>query len=82
LSYIKNATFTAGCGFLDFGHLTQEFNSLMYSRSAPPKEEGGKIWNFQEWGSVYWDRVHFTPWVYEELNNLFLNVLCNGKTTK
>ena len=82
LSYIKNATFTAGCGFLDFGHLAQEFNSLMYRHPAPPKEESGKIWNFQEWGSVYWDRIHFTPWVYEELNNLFLNVLCNGKTTK
>ena len=25
---------------------------------------------------VYWDKVHFQPWVYEELNNLLLNVLC------
>ena len=82
LSYIKEATFAAGCGFLDFGHLTQEFDSLTFSHPAPPKEEGGKVWNFQERRSIYWDSVHFTPWVYEELNNVLLNVLCNGKATE
>ena len=35
-----------------------------------------------EWDSLkilYFDALHYQPWVYEELNNLLLNVLCNVK---
>lgn len=30
-----------------------------------------------EYNSIFWDSVHYMPWVYEELNNLLLNMLCN-----
>jgi phospholipase/lecithinase/hemolysin len=30
---------------------------------------------------VFWDSVHYTPWVYEALNNVLLNVLCNHIST-
>jgi hypothetical protein len=32
-----------------------------------------------EYTNVFWDSVHYQPWVYEELNNVMLNVLCNAK---
>jgi hypothetical protein len=78
-SYVKDATFHAGCGYLDFAHLTQEFESFKYAHPPPPMEENYTIWNFRERNDIYWDSVHFMPWVYEELNNLLLNVLCNHK---
>jgi hypothetical protein len=28
---------------------------------------------------VTFGQVHFQPWVYEELNQMLLNVLCNDK---
>jgi hypothetical protein len=75
---MKEATFKAGCGMLDFAHLTKEFNLLGYHRDGPPKQDHGTIWNYREWEDIYWDNAHFNPWVYEELNNVLLNVLCNG----
>lgn len=27
--------------------------------------------------AVHWDLVHYRPWVYAELNNVWLNMLCN-----
>jgi hypothetical protein len=78
-TYIKDATFQAGCGLLDFGHLTDEFKLLPFSHPPPLKEENDTIWNYRERTDVFWDSLHFTPWVYEELNNMLLNVLCNGQ---
>jgi hypothetical protein len=28
---------------------------------------------------IFCQQVHYHPWVYEELNNLLLNVLCNDR---
>ena len=75
---MKEPTFNAGCGLMDFTHLTKEFGMLWYAHPAPRKQENGTISNAREWGDVFWDGVHYTPWVYEELNNIMLNVLCNA----
>jgi hypothetical protein len=32
-----------------------------------------------EYLTIFWDDMHFQPWVYKELNNLMLNVLCNAQ---
>ena len=69
----------SGCGYLDFGHLLQEFGHMPYAHPKPPKQKHGAIHSgFAEASYVYWDKVHFQPWVYEELNNFLLNVLCNA----
>ena len=70
---IRNEAVHAGCAFLDYGHVTSDFASLFYNYPTPPG--GGGL----ERTDVYWDSVHFQPWVYEELNNIFLNVLCNAR---
>jgi hypothetical protein len=59
----------AGCEYLDYAHLTKLFGGL-----GSPKD-----WQLRERGSVYWDAVHYMPWVYEELNQVLLNVLCNSR---
>lgn len=68
---VRPATFFAGCEYMDVGHLTQEFSLLLFSHPPPPRNV------MSEYGTVFWDAVHYQPWVYEELNNLLLNVLCN-----
>ena len=80
LSAMTQPTFQAGCGFFDVAHLTREFSMLMYSHPVPPHEENGTISNSRERDDVFWDAVHYMPWVCEELNNMFLNVVCNAKT--
>jgi hypothetical protein len=80
INTMREPTFNAGCGFFDVAHLTKEFSWLMYRHPFPPKEENGTISNSREWGDVFWDSVHYMPWVYEELNNIFLNILCNVRT--
>jgi hypothetical protein len=76
---IRNIAYTAGCSFLDVGHITRDFGSIKTSRPPPPSQEGGNLSSYHERSHIYWDDVHFFPWVYEELNNVFLNVLCNWK---
>jgi hypothetical protein len=77
--YIKQLAFNVGCGFLDFAHLTQEFELLSYSHPLPPIAKNGTISDFRERSDIFWDSLHFVTWVYEELNNIMLNVLCNGE---
>jgi hypothetical protein len=62
-TYIKEETQAASCEFLDVAHLTKAFVDM---------DEG-------ERDLVFWDAVHYQPWVYEELNRALLNVLCNEK---
>lgn len=73
-SDIRAEAASAGCSFLDFGHITKDFASIYYhtGNGAVPKDLN------LERTDVYWDMVHFVPWVYEELNNVLLNVLCNA----
>lgn len=75
---VRTETFLSGCSYLDIGHVTADFASVSHSHPQPPKQKGGKISNFEERNSLYWDYVHFSPWVYEELNNVLLNILCNS----
>ena len=70
-STVRRATHDAGCEFIDLGHLTYEFSTLLFRHPAPARAG-------EEYHSVFWDAVHYQPWVYEELNNLQLNILCNN----
>lgn len=65
---IQQETKSAGCSYLDFAQLTSEFGKI-------PDKEGA----FPERKAIYIDEIHFRPWVYEELNNVLLNVICNSK---
>jgi len=76
LDVVRRATQKSGCGFIDVAHLVEDFNSLLFNHPLPPGQEYGTV--HHEFGTVYWDAVHFLPWVYEELNNMLLNVLCNN----
>ena len=58
----------AGCELYDLWPVTERFSSMDYVPTA-----GGTQ---GERESVYWDAVHFQPWVYTELNNLLLNQVC------
>ena len=77
MKVMKDPTFRSGCSMLDFFHLTKDFGTHMSSHPPPPKQEHDNISISREREDIYWDSVHFVPWVYEELNNLLLNVLCN-----
>jgi len=66
----------AGCESFDAQKVTEEFHALPFFHPLPE----GPFANHER-RDVYWDAVHFMPWVYEELNNLLLNVLCNSDTT-
>jgi len=59
---IRNATHDEGCEYLDVFHLTHAFSEPLQ----------------QEHFNVFVDDYHYQPWVYEELNNMLLNVLCNA----
>jgi hypothetical protein len=74
---IGKTSLEEGCGFLDYGHVTMEFSQLQFTHPRPPSMDAGRLNGMFERSFVYWDKVHFTPWVYEELNNILLNVLCN-----
>ena len=74
---IRNATYAAGCEYLDITHLTEEFSSMVYEYDDDGREEDED--EEFEYTNVFWDSVHYQPWVYEELNNVMLNVLCNAK---
>lgn len=68
----RKAAYSVGCEYMDNGHLTHEFALLLFAHPQPPRNV------MAEYLTVFWDSVHYQPWVYEELNNLMLNVLCNA----
>ena len=68
---IRSIAHIASCEFLDYNHITEAFGQFAYAHPKPDRNLD------HERGSVFWDSVHYQPWVYEELNNLLLNVLCN-----
>lgn len=79
--HVRTAFFDAGCGFIDHAHLVADFNAMPFQSFWPAEQNlgngvKGRI-NFDERRTVFCDAVHFLPWVYEELNNLKLNILCN-----
>jgi len=99
----SSVIFKAGCGYMDFAHLLQDFGALTFFHPPPPPQahfNGKEVTQAQqrklahgnlgknphtisildERRTVFWDAVHFQPWVYEELNNIMLNILCNGQT--
>jgi hypothetical protein len=62
----RKAAYNVGCEYMDNGHLTKEFALFLNGTNGTT-----------EFSRIFWDEFHFEPWVYEELNNLKLNVLCN-----
>jgi hypothetical protein len=73
---VQSLTHQHGCNFLDFGRLTEDFARIEYREGQVDRASASFL--LQERNSIYWDNVHFMPWVYEELNNMQLNVLCNA----
>lgn len=78
---VKESTLKAGCGFFDLAHLLEDFNDLLMLHPPPPPSTFGSVIH-EERSTIYWDAVHFQPWVYEETNNMLLNVLCNAGLNK
>jgi hypothetical protein len=68
---VRKVSFGAGCEYLDVSHITAEFTTMLFTHPAKKNE--------YEYKTIFWDSVHYQPWVYEELNNLQLNVLCNAQ---
>ena len=64
---VRKAAILAGCEYMDVAHLTLEFAPLIHSGDVT-----------SEYMTIFTDTVHYQPWVYEELNNVMLNVLCNA----
>jgi hypothetical protein len=64
---IANAS---GCSNYNAHHLTAEFDPV--NKTYQMKQKG---WRKKRL-NVYWDAYHFQPWVYHELNNALLNMLC------
>ncbi|CAB9513509.1 expressed unknown protein [Seminavis robusta] len=75
-THVQDATWSNGCGFLDFAHLTADFNTIYWQNKLPPRQMDGHV--NDERDTIFWDPVHLQPWVNEELNNMLLNVLCNA----
>ena len=73
-SDVRVAAFKKGCETFDAQLMTKAFSKLPWKHPPPPSPEVA----LRERLDVYTDAVHFQPWVYEEINNLLLNVLCNG----
>lgn len=71
---VREAAFKKGCETFDAQLMTKAFEELLFKFPFPPAPEIA----LRERKDVYTDLVHFMPWVYEEVNNLLLNVLCNG----
>lgn len=69
---VRKASYAAGCEYFDVLHLTDEFSMMLFLHPAPPRNL------MFEYKTIFWDSVHYQPWVYEELNNMLLNVLCNA----
>jgi hypothetical protein len=101
LHTIRPHALKAGCGYLDFAYLTQDFGALDYESSLKdPRAERRSVFVDQVRAAVLFlwvddpllkpswltrartvhspVQVHLQPWVYEELNQVLLNVLCNG----
>jgi hypothetical protein len=64
------------CESFDLSHVTSDFVDLLGTEYC---RQNNATWNPKsryEMTDVYIDRVHFQPWVYEEFNQILLNVLC------
>jgi hypothetical protein len=75
--YVRHITLANGCGYIDMAHLVEDFDNIPFFHPPPPLQEHHISPAYHERTFVYWDSLHFMPWVYEELNNVLLNVLCN-----
>lgn len=73
---IRHAAMKSGCGYFDVAHLVRDFTALVYKFPRAPGQAYGNIQDERD--LIYIDAVHFRPWVYEEINNVLLNVLCSS----
>ena len=69
---VRPVAYAEKCEYLDYNHVTEAFGHFVFRVPKPDRNLAF------ERSSVFWDAVHYQPWVYEELNNLLLNVLCNA----
>jgi hypothetical protein len=81
LEYVRSDTLASGCSFFDFAGISEHFMEL---QALSNFHLGNENWTMilpqqEERYSVFHDDVHYQPWLYEEFNNLWLNLLCNTK---
>jgi hypothetical protein len=82
MDYVRGDTLTSGCNFFDFAGIAEHFIEL---QSRLERHRGSENWTMilpeeEERYSVFIDDHHYQPWLYEEFNNLWLNMLCNAKS--
>jgi hypothetical protein len=64
------------CESFDLSHVTSDFVDMLGTDYCL---KNNATWNSRsryKMTDVYIDRVHFQPWVYEEFNQILLNILC------
>jgi hypothetical protein len=81
IGYVRAHALEGQCSFFDFAGIAEDFVDL---HSRKEIHRGNENWTMmlpqqEERYSVFVDEDHYQPWVYEEFNNLWLNVLCNRK---
>jgi hypothetical protein len=81
MQYVRADTLASGCSFFDFAGISEHFMDL---QANSDQHLGAEEWadmkpEHEERYSVFSDDHHYQPWLYEEYNNLWLNVVCNKK---
>ena len=68
---VRKVAYESGCGVY-LAHVSKDFTQYQWIGDVGKN----KCCMEEEMSNVYWDAVHFLPWVYEEFNQILLNVLC------
>jgi hypothetical protein len=81
IEYVRSHALASNCSFFDFAGIAENFVELQGRMEIHRGDENWTMITPQEDErySVFTDDNHYQPWVYEEFNNLWLNVLCNTK---
>jgi hypothetical protein len=77
--HIRSLSHHYHCESYDLSHVTSAFVEMLGTEEYSSKNNvtwSGGAKSRYEITDVYIDRVHFQPWVYEEFNQILLNVLC------
>lgn len=70
----RMAAMRVGCQVFDVAHVTKHFSVFNYQGGTKSRHENMDFEDEQK--NIYADAAHFQPWVNEELNQIFLNILC------
>jgi hypothetical protein len=70
---LRFGAYSAGCGVYDLAFVTQQFEKFEWMGDVGRPSCCG---DSEMMTNVFWDLVHYHPWVYEEFNTILLNMLC------